>query len=53
MSFEKNKVSYKEMCRNRAIFEFDEFADQFKLPNKKGEISKAIKEDPEVDENGV
>jgi hypothetical protein len=47
---EKNKVSYKEMCRNRAIFEFDEFAENFKLPNKKGEIEKeAIKEDPEVD----
>jgi hypothetical protein len=47
---EKNKVSYKEMCRNRAIFEFDEFAEQFMLPNKKGEIEKeVIKEDPEVD----
>lgn len=49
MVFVKNKVSYKEMCRNRAIFEFDEFAENFKLPNKKGEVNKATKEDPEVD----
>jgi hypothetical protein len=53
MSFEKNKVSYKEMCRCRAIFEFDEFAENFKLPNKKGEVKEVIKEDPEVDKNGV
>lgn len=52
MVFEKNKINFKEMCRNRAIAEFDEFAYQFNLPNKKGEI-KQKNEDPEVDNNGV